>query len=200
MKLRRISAKMLPYKAHHHICVAFKFEFAGMSPASSVDMHCEDYGSTPASRLRPSSSVCIVSTVPRSTGGRSSIVMEKSATFCENRPIWRKFDLFWSPSCDLKFDLIKKWSKHFCRTFRGLPNAVYRLSLSLLVFEFSGGGGGYRPPAVRRWLRPPTVRGLSLQHYYELYFVSESREKWTDFLIWNFALWMHCIKIIAIIF
>ena len=31
---------------------------------------------------------------------------------------------------------------------------------SILFFEFSGGGGGGL--AVRRWLRPPAVRGLTL--------------------------------------
>ena len=60
------------------------------------------------------------------------------------------------------------WSKNdlciFCRNCYGLSNAVYRLSLSFLVFESSGGGGRSSapppPPAVRRWLRPPAVRGL----------------------------------------
>ena len=48
----------------------------------------------------------------------------------------------------------------FCRTCHGLSNALYRLSLSFLVFGFSGGGGHPPPPpAVRRWLRPPAVRG-----------------------------------------
>ena len=64
--------------------------------------------------------------------------------------------------CALKFDLIKNdLNIFFCRTCSGLSNAVYRLSLSFLVFEFSGGGAGIHPPAVRRWLRPPAVRGLT---------------------------------------
>ena len=45
------------------------------------------------------------------------------------------------------------WSKNdlsiFCRTCHGLSNAVYRLSLSFLVFEFSGGGGHPPPPPGR---------------------------------------------------
>ena len=83
----------------------------------------------------------------------ASIVMKIIAIFCENSPILRKFDLFWPPGpCDHKFDLIKTWSKYFCRTCHSLSNAVYRLSLSFLVFQFSG-GGGHPPPAVRRWLR-----------------------------------------------
>ena len=67
--------------------------------------------------------------------------------------------------CDPKFDLIKNDRSIFCRTCRGLSKAVYHLSLSFLVFEFSGGGGDHLPPpppAVRRWLRPPAVRGLML--------------------------------------
>ena len=33
-----------------------------------------------------------------------------------------------------------------------------------VVFELAGGGGGAHmcPPAVRRWLRPPAVRGLNV--------------------------------------
>ena len=64
--------------------------------------------------------------------------------------------------CDLKFDLIKKLIKCFCRTCHSLSNAVYRLSLSFLVFEFSGGGAVIHPQAVRRWLRPPPGRGLMM--------------------------------------
>ena len=57
----------------------------------------------------------------------------------------------------------KKDQSIFCRTCHGLSNAVYRLSLSFLVFEFSGGRSSTPPPpAVRRWFRPPTVRGLSI--------------------------------------
>ena len=41
----------------------------------------------------------------------ASIVIEIIATFCENSPILRKLDLFYP--CDLKFDLIKKWSEYF---------------------------------------------------------------------------------------
>ena len=74
----------------------------------------------------------------RGTILQASIVIEIVAIFCENSPILRKFDLL--TPCDLKFDLIKTWSQYFCRTFHGLSNTVYRLSLSFFVFEFSGGG------------------------------------------------------------
>ena len=39
-----------------------------------------------------------------------------------------------------------------------------RLSLfaTFLSFEFSGGRSSAPPPAVRRWLRTPAVRGLQL--------------------------------------
>ena len=77
----------------------------------------------------------------------ASIVIEIIAIFCENSPILRKFDIFWPP---VTSNLT--WSKNdpsiFCRTCHDLSNAVYRLSLSVLVFEFSG-------------LRPPAVRGLT---------------------------------------
>ena len=51
--------------------------------------------------------------------------------------------------CDLKFDLIKNDQSIFCRTHRGLSNAVYCFSLSFLVLEFSGGGAVIRPPPGR---------------------------------------------------
>ena len=84
-----------------------------------------------------------------------STVIEIIGIFCENSPILRKFDIFLTP-CDLKFDLIKKLSSIFCRTCHGLSNPVYRLSLSLLVFEFSGGGGGHPP------LPPPPTGGAKV--------------------------------------
>ena len=88
----------------------------------------------------------------------ASIVIEIIAIFCENSSISRKFVF---TLCELKFDLIKKWSKYLCRNCRGLSNAVYRLWLSFLIFGFSGGGGSHPPPpAVRRWLRHPAVREL----------------------------------------
>ena len=82
----------------------------------------------------------------------ASIVIEIIVTFCENSPILRKFD-FLTP-CDLKFDPIKNDPNIFCRTCRGLSNAVYRLSLSFLVFEFSG-GDGYPPPGRAKVAQTP---------------------------------------------
>ena len=92
----------------------------------------------------------------------ASIVIEIIVIFCENSPILRKFDLFWPPvTSNLTWS--KNYRSIFCRTCGGLSNAVYRLSLSFFVFEFFlEGVAGIRPPAVRRWLRPPTVRGLSI--------------------------------------
>ena len=70
----------------------------------------------------------------------ASSVIEIIAIFCENSPILRKFDLFWPPVTSHL-----TWSKNdlsiFCRSCHGLSNAVYRLSVTFLVFEFSGGGG-----------------------------------------------------------
>ena len=107
----------------------------------------------------------------------ASIVIEIIAIFFENSSISRKFVF---TLCELKFDLIKKWSKYLCRNCRGLSNAVYRLWLSFLVFGFSGGGVVIRPPppAVRRWLRHPAVR--------ELKHVSHARNVTFDYrdLLW----------------
>ena len=84
----------------------------------------------------------------------ASTVIEIIATFCENSPILRKFDLFWPPGTS-NFTRSKNYISIFCRTYGGLSNAVYRFSLSFLVFPPPP------PPAVRRWLRPPVVRGLN---------------------------------------
>ena len=76
------------------------------------------------------------------------IVIEIIAIFYENSPILRKFDLFWPPVTSNM-----TWSKNdlsiFCRTRHGLSNSVYRLSLSFLVFEFTGWGQSSAPPPGR---------------------------------------------------
>ena len=41
-----------------------------------------------------------------------------------------------------------------------LSSAFFRLSMRCVVFELAGGGTYVPPPAVRRWLRPPAVRGF----------------------------------------
>ena len=92
----------------------------------------------------------------------ASIVIEIIATFCENSPILRKFDLFWPR--DLKFDLIKNLSifSRTCCWYIRLPIERRLPLFAILVFELSEGGRSSAPPppAVRRWLRPPAVRGL----------------------------------------
>ena len=51
------------------------------------------------------------------------------------------------------------WSKNdlsiFCRTCHGLSNAVYRLSLSFLVFAFSGGRSSAPPPGRAKVAQTP---------------------------------------------
>ena len=91
----------------------------------------------------------------------ASTVIEIIAIFCENSPILRKFDLFWPP---VTSNLT--WSKNdlsiFCRTCHGLSNAVYRLSLSFLVFEFSG-GAVIRPPGRAKVAQTPGRARVYLQ-------------------------------------
>ena len=72
-------------------------------------------------------------------------VIEIIAIFCENNLILRKFDLFW-PTVTSNLTWSKNEISIFCRTCHGLFNALYRLSLSFLVFEFSGGGRSSAPP------------------------------------------------------
>ena len=79
----------------------------------------------------------------------ASIVTEIVAIFCENSLILRKFDLFW-PSVSSNLTWSKNDRSIFCRNCRGLSNAVCRLSLSFLVFEFSGGGHPPPPSPVSR--------------------------------------------------
>ena len=93
----------------------------------------------------------------------ASIVIEIIAIFCENSPILRKkIELFFTP-CDLKFDLIKKRPKYFLELATAYPTPFTACRyLSKFSSTLGGGRGGHPPPppAVRRWLRPPAVRGL----------------------------------------
>ena len=56
----------------------------------------------------------------------------------------------------------KNYPNVFCSAFPNLPNAVFRFSLTCLVFEIVGGGGGNQPPpGVGVRPKPPGVRGLT---------------------------------------
>ena len=59
----------------------------------------------------------------------------------------------------LSLELVKTYA--YAKTY-AMMNAFFHLSMRCVVFELAGGGGGtyVPPPAVRRWLRPPAVRGL----------------------------------------
>ena len=86
-------------------------------------------------------------------------VIEMIANFCENSRILRKFDLF--DPCDLKFDLIKKLPEHFfVELAGGLSNFLLLVAPFLSFRVIWGVGIRPPPPAVRRWLRPPAVRGI----------------------------------------
>ena len=132
----------------------------------------------------------------------ASIVVEIVAIICENSPILRKFDLFW-PTYDRKFDLIKNDLSIFCRNCRGLSNAVYRLSLSFLVFEISVGAviRPPPPPAVRRWLRPPAVCGIWKLNYCSFVcyhgicsLISNYSVKWIEIRWYGFNGYKHVIS------
>ena len=75
----------------------------------------------------------------------ASIVIEIIAIFWENSLILRKFDLFYPLWPQIWPDKENDLSI-FCRTCHGLSSAVYRLSLSFLVFESLGEGGSHPPP------------------------------------------------------
>ena len=58
----------------------------------------------------------------------------------------------------------KKTSEKNCISHPPVSNVIYCLSLACIVFEVSGGGGAIiRPPSVRSWPRPPSVRGVKLR-------------------------------------
>ena len=80
-----------------------------------------------------------------------------------NSEIWENFaldDLCWPQFWPhIKMTLVL--SLELVKTYRVL---FFRLSMRCLVFGLAGGGGGHicaPPRAVRRWLRPPAVRGLN---------------------------------------
>ena len=60
----------------------------------------------------------------------------------------QKIFVFLDPG-DLNFDFREKLSECFCSAFPNLPNAVFRFSLTCVVFEIVGGGGGNQPPPPR---------------------------------------------------
>ena len=80
---------------------------------------------------------------------QTGIVTEIIATFCENSPILRKNWPYLTP-CDLKFDLIKKLSKYFRRTCRGvLMERRLPLFTTFLSFRVLW-GAVIRPPPPGR--------------------------------------------------
>ena len=59
----------------------------------------------------------------------------------------------------------KNYPNVFCSAFPNLPNAVFRFSLTCVVFEIVGGGAEINPPPPGVGVRPkpPGVRGLRLR-------------------------------------
>ena len=93
--------------------------------------------------------------------------------FCEN--------LTFFDHCDLKFDLIKNNPSIFCRTRRGLSNAVYRLSLFLSFRVFWRAVIRPPPPGrVKVAQTPGRARVKNIKRQRELKFRLEP--KWTFWL------------------
>ena len=57
----------------------------------------------------------------------------------------------------------KNYPNVFCSAFPNLPNAVFRFSLTCVVFEIVGGGRKSTPPGVGVRPKPPGVRGLKAE-------------------------------------
>ena len=55
----------------------------------------------------------------------------------------------------------KNYPNVFCSAFPNLPNAVFRFSLTCVVFEIVGGAEINPPPGVGVRPKPPGVRGLN---------------------------------------
>ena len=89
------------------------------------------------------------------------VLLEIKAIVCEEIAIFSKFDLWWPLVAS-----ILAWPENgllkCLRSRCGLSYALYRSSLSSVVFEF-GGRGPKRPPSARNWTfqSPPGI-GLKL--------------------------------------
>ena len=71
----------------------------------------------------------------------------------------RKFLCFWTLGTSI-LTSEKNYPNVFCSAFPNLPNAVFRFSLTCVVFEIVGGGRKSTPPGVGVRPKPPGVRGL----------------------------------------
>ena len=73
----------------------------------------------------------------------------------------RKFLCFWTLGTSI-LTSEKNYTNVFCSAFPNLPNAVFRFSITCVVFEIVGGGGrkSTPPPGVGVRPKPPGVRGL----------------------------------------
>ena len=75
-----------------------------------------------------------------------------------------KFLCFWTLGTSI-LTSEKNYPNVFCSAFPNLPNAVFRFSLTCVVFEIVGGGAEINPPPPGVGVRPkpPGVRGLRLE-------------------------------------
>ena len=67
----------------------------------------------------------------------------------------RKFLCFWTLGTSI-LTSEKNYPNVFCSAFPNLPNAVFRFSLTCVVFEIVGGGGN-QPPPPGRWCSAETT-------------------------------------------
>ena len=80
----------------------------------------------------------------------------------------RKFLCFWTLGTSI-LTSEKNYPNVFCSAFPNLPNAVFRFSLTCVVFEIVGGGAEINPPPGR-WCSAETtgcarVKGLFYTSY-----------------------------------
>ena len=78
----------------------------------------------------------------------------------------RKLLCFWTLGTSI-LTSEKNYQNVFCSAFPNLPNAVFRFSLTCVVFEIVGGGVEINPPPPGVGVRPkpPGVRGLNFQQF-----------------------------------
>ena len=79
----------------------------------------------------------------------------------------RKFLCFWTLGTSI-LTSEKNYQNVFCSAFPNLPNAVFRFSLTCVVFEIVGGGAEINPPPGR-WCSAETTGCARVKGYNALH-------------------------------